>query len=132
MRPRLVSLSLLTLAACGPQSARVVMNAENNSGQSGFATLTSLGATKTRVDLDIAAPNDNRPQAAHVHDGRCGQIGAIKAGLTDLKADAMKTGRYTSSTEIAMGLTELQKGEFAINVHDARDFSLYVSCGEPR
>lgn len=130
MRSRLASLTLLVLAACGPQSVRVVMNAENNSGQSGLATLTALSAARTRVDLEIGPSNDPRAQAAHVHEGRCGQIGPVKAGLTELGADAKKGGRFTSSTEIAVGLAELQRGEFAINVHDARDFSLYVSCGE--
>lgn len=127
---RLRVLMVLGLSACGPQAVRVVMNAENNSGQAGFATLTPLGATKTRVEVDIAPSNDSRPQAAHVHEGRCGQIGPIKAGLTELKPDASKQGRFTSSTEVAVGLAELQRAEFAINVHDARDFSLYVSCGE--
>ncbi len=126
----LSALLVVFASACGPQSLRVVMNAENNSGQSGFAVLTALSASKTRVEIDIAASNDSRPQPAHVHDGRCGEIGAIKSGLANLAPDPKKAGRFTSSTEIDLGLDALQKGSFAINVHDVRDFSLYISCGQ--
>lgn len=127
---RLPALLVLTASACGPQPLRVVMNAENNSGQSGFAVLTALSASKTRVEIDVAASNDSRPQPAHVHEGRCGEIGAIKAGLTNLAPDAKKPGRFTSTTEIDVGLDTLEKGTFAINAHDVRDFSLYITCGQ--
>ncbi|MBL8941204.1 MAG: CHRD domain-containing protein [Archangium sp.] len=127
---RLPALLVLTASACGPQPLRVVMNAENNSGQSGFAMLTALSASKTRVEIDVAASNDSRPQPAHVHEGRCGEIGAIKAGLTNLAPDAKKPGRFTSTTEIDVGLDTLEKGTFAINAHDVRDFSLYITCGQ--
>ncbi len=129
--PRLVLLIVASLsAACGPAAHRVVMNAENNSGQSGFAVLTPLSGGKTRVELDILPGNDPRKVAAHVHDGRCGEIGAIKAGLTDLEPNAAANGHFTSTSEISLTLDAMLKGTFAINVHDARDFSLYVSCGE--
>lgn len=126
----LPALLVLVASACGPQPLRVVMNAENNSGQSGFAVLTPLSASKTRVEIDVAASNDSRPQPAHVHDGRCGEIGAIKAGLTNLAPDAKKPGRFTSTTEIDVALDTLEKGTFAINAHDVRDFSLYITCGQ--
>ncbi len=129
--PRLVLLLTVSLsAACGPVTHRVVMNAENNSGQGGFALLTPLSGGKTRVELDILPGNDPRKVAAHVHDGRCGEIGAIKAGLTDLEPNAAASGHFTSTSEIGLALEAMLKGTFAINVHDARDFSLYVSCGE--
>jgi hypothetical protein len=127
---RLLPLLLALLAGCGPRAVRVVMNAENNSGQSGVAVLTALGSAKTQVDLDVAASNDTRPQPAHIHEGRCGEIGAVKAGLTSLAPDPKKEGRFTSSTQVAVGLDELTAGTFAINAHDVRDFSLYVSCGQ--
>lgn len=126
----LVPLALVGLAACGPRVERVVMNAENNSGQSGIAVLTALSASRTRVEIDIGPSNDSRPQAAHVHEGLCGQIGPIKAGLKDVAPNAAKGGRFTSTSDIEVGLDALFKGEFAVNVHDARDFSLYTSCGQ--
>lgn len=129
--PRLTLVALAALSsACGPSTHRVVMNAENNSGQSGFALLTPVSGGRTRVELDILPGNDPRPVAAHVHDGRCGEIGAIKAPLTDLNPNAAANGHFTSTTEIGLALDAMLKGTFAINVHDARDFSLYVSCGD--
>lgn len=128
---RLILVVVVSLcAACGPMAHRVVMSAENNSGQSGFALLTPLSGARTRVELDVLPGNDPRKIAAHVHDGRCGEIGAIKAGLTDLEANAAPNGHFTSTTEISLALDAMLKGTFAINLHDARDFSLYVSCGE--
>ncbi|MDP1916476.1 MAG: hypothetical protein Q8L14_09535 [Myxococcales bacterium] len=128
---RLVLLVILSLsAACGPATHRVVMSAENNSGQSGFALLTPLSGGRTRVELDILPGNDPRKVAAHVHDWRCGEIGGIKAGLTVLEPNAAVNGHFTSTSEIALALDAMLEGTFAINVHDARDFSLYVSCGE--
>lgn len=132
--PRMPRLVIVVLAAfssaCGPAAQRVVMNAENNSGQSGFALLTPLSGASTRVELDILPGNDPRPVAAHVHQGRCGEIGAIEVGLKDLTPNPAAAGHFTSTTEVARALDALLKGTFAINVHDARDFSLYVSCGE--
>lgn len=126
----LSALLVVFASACGPQSVRIVMNAENNSGQSGFAVLTALSGSKTRVEIDVSASNDSRPQPAHVHDGRCGEIGAVKAGLANLAPDAKKPGRFTSTTEIDLGFEVLQQGTYAINAHDVRDFSLYITCGQ--
>jgi len=106
------------------------MAAENNSGQSGFAILTALSAGETKVEVDIAASNDSRPQPAHVHEGRCGEIGPIRAPITFLQADARRSDRFVSTTEIGIGLEQLLKGPYAINVHDVRDLALYVSCGQ--
>lgn len=129
--PRLVLLVVVSLsAACGPATHRVVMSAENNSGQSGFAVLTPLSGGRTRVELDILPGNDPRKVAAHVHDGRCGEIGDIKAPLVELAPNAAANGHFTSTSEISLALDAMLKGTFAINVHDARDFSLYISCGE--
>lgn len=119
------------LMGCGPRAERIVMNAENNSGQSGFAVLTELGGARVRVELDIAPSNDPREQIAHIHQGRCGEIGVIDAQLTNLALDAT-TKRFTSTTEVSRTLMTLLNGSYAINVHDARDFSLYVSCGQIR
>lgn len=125
-------LLMLVLCSCGPAAQRVVMGAENNSGQDGFATLEAMGKGVTRIVVDIAAGEETRPQEAHVHEGRCGEIGPIKAGLTSLTPDITKVGRLTSTTEVPLELSTLLSGTFAINVHHARDRSLYISCGQIR
>jgi hypothetical protein len=129
-RSALVACGALVVVACGPQTERFVMKSENNSGQAGFAVLTALSQRATRIEVDIAASNDPRPQPAHVHEGRCGEIGPIRAGLASLSPSPATPERFVSSTDVPLGLEQLRAGPFAINVHDARDLSLYISCGE--
>lgn len=129
LRTSFMLLALLG-SACGPRTHRVVMDDENNSGQSGFAILTAVGGSQTRVELDIGASNDPSQQPAHVHDGQCGEIGKRVYGLSNLTPDPKRSERFISSSTIDVGLEALLKGPYAINVHDARDFALYVSCGQ--
>jgi hypothetical protein len=129
---RVAALAAVVVAgACGPRSERLSMRSENNSGQNGFALLTALSANSTRVEVDLSAPLDRQPQPAHVHEGRCGEIGPIRAGLDVLEASPAKPDRFVSTSDVQLGLEQLFSSPFAINVHDARDLSLYVSCGGP-
>jgi hypothetical protein len=124
-------LLLPLLAACGPNEVRVTMNPDNNSGQSGFAVLTQAGPKKLVVVIETSAPDFSSEQRAHIHVGTCGEIGEIRAGLTNLKELADKPGRFGSTTTVeSLGLDDLSTGEWAINVHDARDNAVYTSCGE--
>ncbi len=116
-------------AACGPRTYTVVMNPENNSGQSGTAVLTELSKTKTRIEVSLKASDDPRPQLMHVHTNHCGEIGPVKFGLTSVTPDPKNPRKATSSTDIELSFDELRKGPYAINAHDVRDFSLYVACG---
>lgn len=116
-------------SACGPRTYAVVMNPENNSGQSGVAVLTELSKTKTRVDVSLKASDDPRPQLMHVHINHCGEIGVVKFPLTSVTVDPKDPTHATSTTDIDISFDELRKGPYAINAHDVRDFSLYVACG---
>ena len=147
MKPLWIALATpLLLLACGPKELLVVMNAQNNSGQSGVATLTDLGA-KTRVVVVIHKSDAPDPQPVHFHPGRCGEIGAkvdtsvLAAGLPSMdspnRPDLKDVGPppandggivYTQAT-IEVPISKLNGGDFVINVHDSRDFALYVSCG---
>lgn len=132
-------LALVLLCTCGPRTLVVQMTAENNSGQSGTATLTDQGK-KTGVAIEIRRSVDPqvKRQAVHFHPGRCGEIDAKLAddlaGLPDMQ-DPAEFGKpsdggtvYTEAT-ISVPFTELTNGTNVINVHDARDFGLYVACG---
>ncbi len=131
-------LAVLLFAACSPQQVLVVMNAQNNSGQSGVATLTSLGST-TQVDLRLAASEFGEAQPTHLHNGRCGEIGPKQdlssrgrtIGLASVTTSA-DGGFGESSAEVDLTFAEITNGDWVINVHDAQDFSLYVSCGNIR
>lgn len=125
----LVLVAALSLSACGARSYTVVMNPENNSGQSGTAVLTELSKSKTRIAISVKASDDTRPQPAHIHPNHCGEIGAKKIDLTSVAPDPKDPTVFVSTTDIDMSFDELRKGPYAINVHDVRDFALYVSCG---
>ena len=137
--------TVLVLLACGPQQVTVVMNAQNNSGQSGTATLTELGGT-TRVVILIHRSEFAEPQPAHLHTGRCGELGPKQVTSTRGKTVGLQSvgpadpstmkgvpntdgGFSGSSADVDLTLKEITNGDWVINVHDALDFSLYVSCG---
>jgi len=122
---------LLACAACGPRQLQVTMNSDNNSGQSGFATLLDRGSKGMTVTVETSAPDfADMGQVAHIHEGSCGEVGAIKAPLLSLSALADKT-RFGSTTEVSDVTFEMiKKGSWLINVHDSRDRTVYVSCGE--
>jgi hypothetical protein len=109
------------------------MNSDNNSGQVGFAVITDRGARGFSVLVDTIAPEFGEPQLAHIHGGSCGELDPIKAHLNPLGATGCDAGRFCSTTDVkpeAMKFSELSTGSWVINVHDARDVRLYVSCGE--
>ncbi len=128
---RWVGLVWLAVAGCGPSSLVVTMNSDNNSGQSGTATFTQLGGA-LQLEIDLTPSNDQGAQAAHIHEGRCGEIGPVmgiapksKGSLALLPVELGKS--VTQMPDVQ--LSELMGGTFAINVHYSRDVSLYVSCG---
>ena len=135
---RTALLFVLSLAAgCAPQEIKVTMNSDNNSGQKGFAVITNKGKSIT-VEVETSAPEFVGPQNVHIHKGNCGEVEEIYAPLLNLEKLADKPDRVGStSPEVVKkdgsGLVqfdEFEKGEWLINVHDARDNLIYVSCGE--
>lgn len=153
MRSALVSLVFLT--ACGPKQTLVVMNDQNNSGQSGYATLTEVG-DKTDVLVMIHRSDFPVDQPVHFHPGRCGEIGVkrldprtspspdttggeLALGMPNLRdpanprgvdpAPANDGGVVYTRALLDVKTSLITSGDFVINVHDARDFALYVSCG---
>ncbi|MFZ5445042.1 MAG: hypothetical protein ACOZQL_33940 [Myxococcota bacterium] len=124
---------VVAFSACGPRELRVTMNSDNNSGQVGFAVITDRGARGFTVLVDTTRPELDQAQQAHIHPGSCGELGAIRAHLNPLAAEGCAEGRFCSSTEVkaeVMKFTDFEADSWVINVHDARDLRLYVSCGE--
>lgn len=121
-------LLCLLAVACAPRELRVTMNDDNNSGQEGFAVLTDRGGGMT-VYVETTPPLFVKDQVAHIHPGNCGELGAPRVDLTKLAA--ADGGTSSSTTEVVgFGFKDLATGEWAINVHDARDGTIYVSCGQ--
>ena len=113
------------------------MQAENNSGQSGTATLTETEKGLTVVvkvkPLDVPAT-----QALHFHPGQCGEIqakvvalGERGIGLVSFTGEKNDAGMLESTSGPFGGvkLKDFDEGTWVINVHDPRDASLYTSCG---
>lgn len=129
MRLLAAAVTVVLATACGPSELKLSMKSDNNSGQVGFATLESLGAEGMRVTIETTVPiTGTSAQLAHIHEGTCGEIGIIRAGLTLLSSTGDKT--FGSVTTVAMTFEDLKTGAFAINAHDSSDPSIYVSCGE--
>jgi hypothetical protein len=110
-----------TARAAGPTT--VQLTPQNNSGESGTATLSEEG-TKTKVVVDVKGGPKGVPQPIHVHKGTCAKLDPKPAyGLTTL-ADGK------SETTIDVPLATLEAGGFAINGHkSAQDVKTYVFCG---
>ncbi len=128
---RLVSVVLvlglvLGLAATGPaaDSVTVKLAPQNNSGESGTATLTKQGDKQTKIVLSVAgAPATAQP--AHIHKGTCANLDPKPAfPLAPLTAGK-------SETVVNASLADLEKGPYAINGHkSAQELKTYVFCGD--
>lgn len=109
--------------ACGviPQGSVLTMDKGRDEDQHGTAILVSQGA-KTQVNLFLM-PLPGVAQPAHIHEGACPGVGAVKYPLTNL-------AEGKSTTVVDASLADLQKGGFAINAHrSAAEAGKYVACG---
>lgn len=102
----------------------VRMAAQNKSGESGGARLIAVGNDKTRVMINLKGGPKGTPQPAHIHEGTCAKLDPKpKWGLENV-VDGKST------TEVPVGIAELRKGTYAVNVHKSgEDLKTYVSCG---
>lgn len=106
-------------------SIMVMMGAQNDSGQSGMATVTDLGNGKVNVVLDITGPGSQDPQPAHIHLGTCANLDPSPAFPLSSVVDGK------SVTEIEANFADFATTQYAINVHkSAAEASVYVSCGD--
>ncbi len=130
--------ALLLIPACGGPTLTIAMVQQNNSGQDGLATLSERGGA-VEVEVRIKRSNVGGSQTSHVHSGRCDNVGPITAGLRAMKPleisnknddPAFDNDVIVFTTTLEESLSTLRDGNHVINVHDARDNSLYVSCGE--
>ncbi len=125
---RLLMILLLAGLSAGTalaldDSVTVKLEAQNNSGQTGTATLFPDGE-KTRVVIELLNAPPGVAQPAHIHLGRCDNLD--KAPKWPL--EAVKNGR--SVTVVAASLDTILKDKVAINVHkSAAEVQTYVSCG---
>ena len=114
--------------ACGNIPAEhivlIALDEQNDSGQSGWAELTSRGSdTKVVLSLSTGAMETG---SVHIHTGQCGaSLGGVAHGLTSFVGGA---GGSTTLLE-GVSLDSLLNGDFAINAHNAETGSIYTACG---
>ena len=115
--------------ACGNLPSNVdtltiALNEQNDSGQSGWATLTDRGSD-TEVVLSLST-GDMETRSVHIHSGQCGaNLGGVVHGLTSFVGGA---GGSTTLLE-GVSLDSLLTGDFAINAQNAETGSIYTACG---
>lgn len=120
----ILSAFLLHPAEAAGEPVKVLLDAENSSGETGTATLADLGNGKTMVGVEINGEPDGASQPMHIHVGQCGPtLGKVAFPLTNLE-------KGKSSTTIDTALDALMTGGFAINGHkSAQEISVYTFCG---
>ena len=117
-----IALPLTLPAAAQDTTLTIAVTAQNDSGQSGTATLSADG-DQTRVVIDLGN-SPGGPQPAHIHTGTCANLGGIAYNL-----EFPRDGKSTST--VAAPLSALQTGNFAINVHRSpQEANVYVPCGD--
>jgi hypothetical protein len=117
-----VAVAQLTSAGAATSSLTVALQAQNDSGESGTATLTQTDGGVNVVLAITGAPASAQP--AHIHDGTCADLKGV--------ADPLTSATDGKSTTMLKGVTidQLLKGTYAINVHEsAANLGKYVACG---
>ena len=118
------AMTSFALAADPNASVTIKMAAQNNSNETGTATLTQAGKN-VQVTIDLSnAPAAAQP--AHIHPGTCAKLNpAPKYPLSNVV-----NGKSTTTLK-NVNLGDLTSGAFAINVHKSTsDLATYVSCGD--
>jgi hypothetical protein len=124
----LLSLSVAVTACGGADSddgaegsVKLELAEENESGQSGTAVLSPVDGGRTRVVIDVDNAPD-LPQPAHVHPGRCGNLGDPIAAL-----ESLVNGR--SETIVPISLSDLQRGGLVVHAHKSEaEFEVSIAC----
>lgn len=111
------------------QTLTIGMMEQNDSGQSGTATLTlSEDGTSITVEIHIASDTDAE-QPAHIHPGTCANLDPKPIFPLNNVVNGHSTTVLTDMSATGMGTVE--SGSYAINVHKSGDEAqIYVSCGD--
>lgn len=102
----------------------VSLEAAKDSSESGTATLTEE-AGKVTVVLSLTGGPTTTPQPAHIHVGKCPEVGVVKYPLTNVV-----DGKSTTTLDVTLSklLGELPLG---INVHKSvPEVKVYTACGD--
>ncbi len=121
--PQTVAPEVTTAPSANPEVV-VNLTKQNNSTESGTATLSEVGG-KVKVTLKLTGVAAGVTQPAHIHVGKCPDVGAVKYPLTSLVDGMSET---TLDVTLAQLKSELPLG---VNVHKSvAEAKVYVSCGD--
>jgi len=113
---------VVVASGASAQETKVKLDAQNNSGESGTATLTPAGDS-TKVVLDVKGGQGTQP--THIHKGTCSQLDPKPA----FPLSPVVNGK--SETTVKAPMKDLTTGGYAINGHkSAQDLKTYVFCGD--
>ena len=114
-------------AADEPDTVTIPLNALNNSGVSGTATLIAQG-NQTVVTLDVEGIAGDHPD--HIHRSTCSNPEPKPTyPLRDVVLNPANA-RGESETTVRVKLSELVGGQYLILIHKSpTDISTYVACG---
>jgi hypothetical protein len=122
---------LVSLLACSGRSKTLAMHEQNNSGQDGYATFVELDPNHVDVTEVLKASTFPGAQASHIHAGHCDDLRQIRFGISFIGGGFESDGgTITFHAVTDAGWDALFDGDSAINAHDPRDNTLYVSCGD--
>lgn len=114
----------ITSLAVAADSTTAKLDAQNNSGETGMATLTKAGDKQTKVVLDVKGAPAGASQPVHIHKGTCDKLDPKPA----YPLSPVVNGK--SETTVNASLDSLEKGGYAINGHkSAQEVATYVFCG---
>ena len=102
----------------------VVLNEQNNSGETGTATLEEADGMVT-VTLMLTGAPEGVSQPAHIHAGSCPEVGKVVYPLSFPEDGDSETSLETTFADLQNQMP------LAINVHKSvAEASVYVSCGD--
>jgi Cu/Zn superoxide dismutase len=121
---KLSNVDVISPESVEGNSVIVVLNEQNDSGESGTATLVEKDG-KAVVTLNMTGAPTGVVQPSHIHSGDCANTGAILYPL-EYPVDGK------SVTTLPVGFSELKaQMPLLVNVHKSTILaSIYVSCGE--
>jgi hypothetical protein len=100
------------------------ISAQNGSGEHGTATMLQ-GSAGVIVRVRMAGGADGVKQPIHVHKGSCAKLDPKPTYPLTVVTDGISQTTLTGVT-----LADLQKGDYAINVHKSGpEVATYVACG---
>jgi hypothetical protein len=128
--PTLVTSLLLgtaLLAGCAAAAGRTVqlqLRTLNESGVTGYVTLTAIDEQRTRVEIEVD-PAGHLSMPAHIHPGTCDEL------IPQPKYPLQNVVDGASISEVPAPLEELLRGDVAVNIHKSNEeMEVYTACVE--